>query len=57
MIADVAGKRALGDNAGADAAQDLFWKTMSPREIYMQTCYDLVMVGSAFRNSGIFSKK
>ena len=57
MIADVASKRALGDNAGADAAQDLFWKTMSPREIYMQTCYDLVMVGSAFRNSGIFSRK
>ena len=57
LIADVATKRALGDNAGAEEAQDLFWKVMSPREIYMQTCYDPVLVGHAYRNSGIFYRE
>jgi hypothetical protein len=48
--------RAVGNNAAADAGQEAFWKDYSPREIYMQTCYDPVLVGHAFRNSGIFYK-
>ena len=55
-IASIAAKRALGDNAGADAQQKQFWEDFSRREIYMQTCYDPVLVGHAFQNSGIFYK-
>ena len=55
-IAEITMKRAVGDNEGAVAAEKRFKDDFSRREIYMQTCYDQVMVWHAFRNSGIFEK-
>ena len=55
-IAEVTMKRAVGDNEGAVAAEKRFKDDFSRREVYMQTCYDHVMIWSAFRNSGIFEK-
>jgi hypothetical protein len=55
-IAEVTMKRAVGDNEGAVAAEKRLKDDFSRREVYMQTCYDHVMIWSAFRNSGIFEK-
>ena len=56
-IADVAMKRALGDDAGAAAAEKRFKDDFSRREVYMQTCYDHFMICNAFRGSGIFERR
>lgn len=55
-LAEVAMKRAVGDNLGAIASEKRFRDDFSRREIELQPYYDQFMVRNSYRGSGIFER-